>query len=90
MLKYTTHNLKKLENIFKESGYQLRYGKGKFSSGYCLLNEKQIIVINKLYDTEARIVCLLDLLLTINISEEGLEEKTKKHFHEFLKLVEHV
>jgi len=90
MLKYTKHTLQKLEHIFKEAGYQLRYGKGNFTAGYCLLNEQNIIVVNKFYDTEARISCLLELLINTDIVEENLEQKTRKHFHEFLKHIEQV
>jgi len=86
MLKYTKHNLTKIEQIFKQSGFQLRYGKGKFSSGYCLLNEQKIIVINKFFDIEARIACLLDLLLKTEINEDLLDEKTKNNFHDFLNI----
>jgi len=90
MLKYTKHTLQKIENIYKEAGYQVRYGKGNFTAGYCVLNESNIIVVNKFYDNEARITCLLELLVQTNIEEEKLEEKTKKHFHEFLKNLEKV
>jgi len=90
MLKYTKHTLQKLEHIFKEAGYQIRYGKGNFSSGYCLLNEQQIIVVNKFYDLEARISCLIELLVLTNIEEEKLAQKTRKHFQEFLKHIEQV
>lgn len=90
MLKYTKHTLQKLEHIYKEAGYQIRYGKGNFGSGYCLLNEQQIIVVNKFYDTEARISCLTELLVSINIEEEKLAQKTRRHFQEFLKHIEQV
>jgi len=90
MLKYTKHTLQKIENIYKTAGYQIRYGKGNFSAGYCLLNESSIIVVNKFYDTEARISCLLELLVDTNIDESKLDDKTKKHFHEFLKTLEEV
>lgn len=90
MLKYTKNNLTKLEQIYKQSGYQLRYGKGKFSSGYCLLNDQKIIVINKFFDTDARIACLLELLVNTDINEEALEEKALKNFHEFLTYTEKV
>ncbi|MCB0516101.1 MAG: hypothetical protein R2798_11825 [Chitinophagales bacterium] len=62
MLKYTETTLKKLEQLFQLSGVQIRYGKGNFQSGFCILQEKNIIVINKFYETEARINTLLDLL----------------------------
>jgi len=90
MLKYTKHTLQKLEKVYKQAGYQLRYGKGNFSAGYCLLNKSKVIVVNKFYDTEARISCLLELLLQTDIDESILEEKTKLHFHDFLTKLEQV
>ena len=40
-MKYTKHLLNKLEDIFSESDYVLRYEKGNFQSGYCILKGHQ-------------------------------------------------
>jgi hypothetical protein len=45
--KYTPNTLKKLEQLFEEMSYIIRYEKGNFNSGYCLLEEKKIVVINR-------------------------------------------
>ncbi len=87
-MKYTRHNLSKLENIFKATGYQVRYGKGNFSSGYCLLHDQKIVVVNKFYDVEARMGSLMELLLMIDIDESQLEEKVLGHYQEFMKNLE--
>lgn len=76
ILKPTPANLKRLENLFKEAGYKLIYEKGHFNSGYCIVNERNTIVINKFYKTDTRISCLLTILNEINISVETLEEST--------------
>lgn len=75
-LKYTPANLKKLENLFKEVGYKIIYEKGHFNSGYCIVNERKTIVVNKFYKTDTRITCLLTILNEIEVSIEGLEPET--------------
>ena len=80
MFKYTKHNLKKLEGLFQELSYTVRYEKGNFQSGYCLVEDKNVVVINKFYETEGRINCLLDILHQIEVSQEQLSESNVKFF----------
>ena len=80
MFKYTKHSLKKTETLFEELGYVIRYEKGNFNSGYCVVESQKIAVINKFYDTEGRINCLLDILSGIEVETEQLTEKTAKWF----------
>lgn len=65
MIKYTRHSLKKLEELFKELAYTIRYEKGNFNSGYCLVENRKIAIINKFYDTEGRINVLLEILSSL-------------------------
>jgi hypothetical protein len=76
MLKYTSANLKKIENLFKEIGYKIIYEKGQFHSGYCIVNERRMIVINKFYKTDARINCLLNIINDIEANISGLTKET--------------
>lgn len=62
MIAYNAANLKKIEQIFKALGYQLRIGKGSFQSGYCLLENKKVVVLNGFHAAEARINSLIDIL----------------------------
>ena len=41
-IKYTSNFLSKLEDLFSESSYILRYEKGNFQSGYCILKDSKI------------------------------------------------
>lgn len=75
---YTKHFLKKLEGLFDALEYTIRYEKGNFQSGYCLVENKKIAVINKFFDTEARINTLLDILSTVDVEVDALEEKEAK------------
>lgn len=61
-MKFTAQNLKKLETLFQQLGYTLRYEKGNFQAGYCLVKEKHVIIINKFYTPETRQTVLLELL----------------------------
>ncbi|HEY9116584.1 MAG TPA: hypothetical protein VIN11_02095 [Roseivirga sp.] len=77
-IRYTKQFLSKLEDVFAESDYILRYEKGNFKSGYCLLNETKIAIVNKYYTTEGKISCLIDILKSIEIDHHRLSEKNVK------------
>ena len=46
-MKYTQSTLDKLEKIAGEAGYVIRYERGTFQSGYCILEQKKVVVLNK-------------------------------------------
>ncbi|MFN8260661.1 MAG: hypothetical protein U0X41_06925 [Chitinophagales bacterium] len=73
--KYNTATLTNLESIFKENQYVIRYEKGRFQSGYCILQDKRVAVVNKFFDTEARINALIDILSQVEINLSLLDEK---------------
>jgi len=77
-MKYTQTTLDKLENIPEEAGYVLRYERGTFQSGYCILEEKKVVVLNKFLQTEGRINTLLDLIPQLSINLEVLTPESKK------------
>ena len=70
MIKYTPQFLKKLEEIFNENGYAVRYEKGNFRSGYCVLEDRKIIVVNKFSSLESRISNLLEILRNLSAASE--------------------
>lgn len=81
-IKYTKQFLTKLEDIFSETDYILRYEKGNFNSGYCVLDEAKIAIINKYFPLDGRITSLIDILRSIEIDEDRLSEKNRKLFQE--------
>jgi hypothetical protein len=85
MLKFTTHNLKKLETLFEELGYTVRYEKGNFQSGYCMVEDRKIAVVNKFFNTEGRINCLLDILSGIEAAETDISEKSSRLHKDIIK-----
>ena len=62
MVRYSKHSLSRLEDIFKALNIQVRYEKGNFQSGYCLVAGKNMVIVNKFFDTEARMNTLLEIL----------------------------
>jgi len=85
--KYTPSSLRKLEDLFKASEYVVRYERGNFNSGYCILEKKKVIVVSKFYDTEARINCLLEILSEVLILEDNLDEKQLAFYAGLLKMI---
>ena len=82
MIKYTTQFLTKLEEMIAESDYTLRYEKGNFKSGYCVLKEQKIIIVNKFYTTEGKINALYDILRTVTLDTVRFTEKSQKLYEE--------
>lgn len=81
-VKYTKHFLNKLEDIFAESEYMLRYEKGNFKSGYCVLKDTRIAIVNKYFTTEGKINCLIEILKSIDLELKNLSEKNKNFYLE--------
>jgi len=81
-IKYTRHFLNKIEDIFSESDYALRYEKGNFKSGYCVIRESNVVVVNKFYSLEGKINCLLEILKTVDLNTDKLTPKNLNTYQE--------
>jgi len=82
LIKYTKNFLNKLEEIISESDYILRYEKGNFRPGYCLLRDKKVAIVNKYYPLEGKINTLLELVNDIHPDIIQLSDKNKKLYLE--------
>tara|TARA_B100001057_G_C22411107_1_gene779702 strand:- start:33 stop:308 length:276 start_codon:yes stop_codon:yes gene_type:complete len=80
-IKYTTNFLSKLEDLFSESSYILRYEKGNFQSGFCILNDSKIAIINKYFPLEGKINSLIEIIRSVELNPEVLGADNKKIFH---------
>jgi len=74
-IKNTPPTLKKLEGLFDEAGYTVRYERGHFQSGYCLLEARRVVVINRFLDLEGRINALIEILPAVNVSIADLSSE---------------
>ena len=77
-MRYTLTTLKKIEDLFGELDYTIRYEKGNFQSGYCLVENRRMAVVNRFFDTEARINCLMEILNNMEFQPEILSEKSRE------------
>jgi hypothetical protein len=80
--KYTPNTLKKMEQLFEEARYIIRYEKGNFNSGYCILEDRRVAVINKFLSIEGRINALIEILPLVDIKEEELSGEMLKWYHQ--------
>jgi hypothetical protein len=83
-MKYTQHTLDKLEKILEESEYVIRYERGTFQSGYCILEEKKVVVLNKFLQTEGRINTIIDIIPQLKINTALLTSDIKKLYAEII------
>ena len=81
-IKFSKHFLNKLEDVFSESDYILRYEKGNFKSGYCIIRDTKVVVVNKFYSLEGKVNCLVDILKSIELNTEKLNPKNQKLYNE--------
>jgi hypothetical protein len=87
-MKYTQTTLDKLEKITDEAGYVLRYERGTFQSGYCILESKKVVVLNKFLQIEGRINTLVDILPQLDINTDQLSEESKRLYRNIVSRLE--
>ncbi|MBC8034370.1 MAG: hypothetical protein H7Y03_09500 [Chitinophagaceae bacterium] len=83
-MKYTQATLQKMERILDEAEYVIRYERGTFQSGYCILEERKVVVLNKFLQLEGRINTMADLIPQLNIKPEQLSPETQRTLKEVL------
>ena len=89
MIAITQHNLGKLEDLLAEFGYRVRYEKGSFRTGACVLQHTKVIMVNKFSNLEVRIQSLIQLLREMEVDVNLLDDK-KKEFYRAIKKTEAV
>ena len=83
-MKYTQHNLDNIEKIAGDCGYVIRYERGTFQTGYCILQDRKVIVINKFFQTEGRMNALIDLMPQLEINYDTLTHESQKMYDEVM------
>jgi hypothetical protein len=78
MTKHNKGYLSKLEDLVSEGGFMVRYERGNFKSGYCILKDTKMVLVNNFLPVEGRISCLLELADILPLDLEKLSEKSKK------------
>lgn len=83
-MKYTQTTLNKIEALIEEAGYIVRYERGSFQSGFCILEDRKVVVLNKFLQLEGRINTLIDLIPQLKIEAEALTPESKKWFEDIM------
>lgn len=89
-MKYTQTTLAKLETLVEETGFIVRFERGNFQSGFCILEEKRVVVLNKFLQLEGKINTLIDLLPQLQINIEALSPESKKTFNDAMARVQNI
>lgn len=84
-MKITQTTLDKLGNILEETGYVVRYERGTFQSGWCLLEARKIVVLNKFLSMEGRINTLIDIIPQLTVEYDRLTLESQKLYEEVVK-----
>lgn len=82
MTKYNQNYLDKIEKIYREGGYTIRYEKGNFKSGQCVLEDQKIVVVNKFSALESKIEFLADTLKNLELDKDLLQPQSLKLYEE--------
>jgi hypothetical protein len=83
-LRFTPSTLEKIERVINESGYILRYERGTFQSGFCILESRKVVVLNKFFQTEGRINTLIDLIGILQITPDHLSQESRKVYDDVI------
>ena len=83
-MKYTQTTLDKIEKVIEETGYIVRYERGTFQSGFCILEDRKVVVLNKFLPLEGRINTLIDLIPQLKIDPVTLTLESRKVFDDIM------
>lgn len=83
-IRYNQATLNRIEKIVEDAGYVIRYERGNFQSGYCILESRRVVVLNKFLQLEGRINTLVDLIPTLGINPDHLIPEHRKIYEEAL------
>jgi hypothetical protein len=71
-----------LRSIASQLGATVRFEKGDFIGGYCLLNENKVIVINKNANLQRKAMILSSALKDLGVDEIYLNPKLREMIEE--------
>ena len=87
-MKINKTTLSKYEKLIQEAGYVIRYERGTFQSGYCILEHKKVIVLNKFLDIEGRLNTILEMLPQLEVNIDKLTLEQQKMYENVLSVAE--
>lgn len=78
----------KLQALLKDQGYVVRYERGNFQGGYCIVMDQKTIIVNKFHPLESKIITLQEIIRQIDVDESLFSDEQKKLFKQVLAGIE--
>lgn len=70
--------LQDLKQLAQEMGAKVRFERGDFKGGYCILREDKTIVINKLSTLQKKVMILTAALKDLGIKEHYIQPRIRE------------
>lgn len=77
-MRMTRNTQEKLQQILKSQDYSIRYERGNFQGGYCVVQDQKVIVINKFHPLEGKISTLVEIIRDLDIDPSLLTADQQK------------
>jgi len=76
-----------LKALASQLGAEVRFEKGDFKGGYCLLKENKIIVINKMMNLQRKVMILSAALKELGIDKIYISPRMREIIDEMAELI---
>lgn len=70
--------LEDLKSLAAQLGAKVRFEKGDFKGGYCILNDNKVIVINKMTNLQKKVMILSAALLELGVDKIYLTPRMRE------------
>jgi hypothetical protein len=77
--------LAQTEALLKSAGFTLRYERGHFRAGYCVVHERRVIVVNRFFDPPARLQKLQEIIASLELSYTDIPEEHHELYAEIMR-----
>ncbi len=75
-----------LKNLASQMGAEVRFEKGDFKGGYCILNDSKVIVVNKMANLQRKVMILSMALKELGIDKIYLTPKLREIIDEMAEI----
>lgn len=77
--------LETFSNFLKEQDLDLVYGIGAFSGGHCIINDNQVVVVNKRMPVEEQLRILVSVIIELKLDYGSLKKEAIEYIELYTK-----
>ena len=74
--------IEELKSVADQLGASVRFEKGDFKGGYCIIHDKKVIVINKMTNLQRKVMILSTALKELGVDEIYLTPRVREVIEE--------